>query len=63
MFGFAMIPAILQFLIMMFSQTEPAVFMARCGNIKLAEKRLLTFYTQNLPTGYAFNCEESQREY
>ena len=45
MFGFAMVPAILQFLIMMFSQKEPAVFLARCGNIKLAEKSLLTFYT------------------
>ena len=45
MFGLAMIPATLQFLIMMFSQKEPAVFLARCGNIKLAEKNLLTFYT------------------
>ena len=45
MFGFEMDHEILQFLILMFSQKEPAIFLARCGIIKLAEKSLVTLYT------------------
>lgn len=51
MFIFAVVPAILQLILMIFTQSEPAVFLARIGNMINADKQLRSFYT--------FNGEES----
>jgi hypothetical protein len=53
MFIIAVVPAILQLVLMLFTQSEPAVFLAKIGNMINADKQLRSFY--------AFNGEESTR--
>jgi MFS family permease len=53
MFGLGVIPAIAQLLMMCLSQYEPALFLAKRGNMIHADKQLRSFYS--------FNNEDSVR--
>ncbi len=45
MFAMGAIPSIIQILLMLFTMSEPPVYLARNGNMINADKQLRTFYS------------------
>jgi MFS family permease len=51
LFGLAVLPAIVQIVLMAFTQTDPTLFYAKKGSMILADRQLKSWFS--------FNCEES----